>query len=192
VRTNIWTIIWLCVISFASSFVLQSLATAFRLPEAIGQIASYVVGIWIAVALIVVYLASARHKKISLDAALRIEPSLAVNYFLLWLLTTLLAILSFVLFIIPSFFVVPRLVLAPYYLIDKKLGPLDALKASWRESKGNVGKIWGIFGATLVFAILILVLVGIYFLIMYSAVYAILYLHILGHKADSRAETVAT
>jgi uncharacterized membrane protein len=130
-------------------------------------------------------LASARHLKIAVEEALRDAVPFILKYFLLFVLTTLLAGLSLLLLIIPFFFVMPRLVLAPYFMVDKKLGPIEALKASWAASKGNVGKIWGIFGVALLFGALILVLVGIYLSFMYAAIFAVFYLYITRQKQGS-------
>jgi uncharacterized membrane protein len=97
----------------------------------------------------------------------------------LFILIALSIVASAVLFIIPVFFVLPRLALAYYFLIDKHMGVIEAYKASWHATKGNAGKVWGIIGATILMALLMITIIGIpfsiYFLIMYSAVFAVLY-----------------
>lgn len=49
---------------------------------------------------------------------------------------------SFVLLIIPGLFVLPRLVLAPYVMLDQKLGVMDSLNRSWEITKGHSKIIW--------------------------------------------------
>ncbi len=87
--------------------------------------------------------------------------------------------LSALLLIVPLFFVLPRLTLANYFLVDKNLGVIEAYKASWQATKGHALKAWGIIGVTLLIAILMITIIGIpfsiYFYIMYSAAFAVFY-----------------
>ena len=187
VMLNIWTVLGLGFASFAVGFGLEYLATALQAPRVAGQVVGNLLSIWISVALITTYLASVRRKRISMDEALGGSLPLYINYFLLWIVLVVVLICSLLLFVVPFFFIYPRLVLAPYYLVDKKLGVMEALNVSWRESKDHLGKIWGIIGASLVFALLWFVLVGIYFSIMYAAAFAILYLYVVRPTAGPHA-----
>ena len=100
----------------------------------------------------------------------------------------LMLIVSFVLFIVPFFFVFPRLMLVPYYIIDKDMGVFDAIKASWNDSKGNVGKVYGIVGASIVFTLTIILIITVpltvYLLVAYMAAYPLLYKYITGGKKE--------
>ncbi len=108
------------------------------------------------------------------------------NYFFkslgLNVLVSLSLIGSFLLLIVPFFFVLPRLLLANYYLVNEDLSIIDAYKASWNETKGHSGKVWGVLGASLLMALLMITVIGIpfavYFLLMYSAATAVLYSYI--------------
>lgn len=99
-------------------------------------------------------------------------------------LSGLLAVVSFLALIVPFFFVYPRLVLAPYFLLDKNMGPIEAIKASWAQTKGHLSKLYGIYGAALLMGLLAITIIGIpfaiYFTIMYSAASAVLYRYITG------------
>jgi hypothetical protein len=59
---------------------------------------------------------------------------------------------------------------------------MDAYKASWAETKGYAINIWGIIAVNILFALLIVTIIGIpfsiYFLIMYSAAFAVFYLYL--------------
>ena len=50
---------------------------------------------------------------------------------------------------------------------------MDALKASWNTTEGNVGKVYGIVGVYIVFSLLFITIIGIpfalYFFVMYAA-----------------------
>jgi hypothetical protein len=58
------------------------------------------------------------------------------------ILSALLIVVSFLLLIVPGVFVMPRLVLAPYLLIDQNVGVREALNRSWDMTKGYLGAIW--------------------------------------------------
>jgi membrane-anchored glycerophosphoryl diester phosphodiesterase (GDPDase) len=94
---------------------------------------------------------------------------------LLWVVLSL----SLLLFVIPFFFVLPRLVLSPYYLVNQNLGPIAALKASWEKTKGHSGKVWGIIGVNILFVLLCVTIIGIpvalYLLFMYASASPVLY-----------------
>ena len=71
-----------------------------------------------------------------------------------------------------------------YFLIDQNLGAVDAVKASWNNTKGHAGKVWGITLLSIGMAILIIVLIGVYFLLMYSAAMALLYTYVISHRTE--------
>ena len=65
--------------------------------------------------------------------------------------TAVFIIVSFLLVIIPGIFVLPRLILAPYLLVDQNTGIREAINKSWDMSKGHFGAIWSVvlFGVVL-------------------------------------------
>jgi len=65
-----------------------------------------------------------------------------VSYFLTALLTGLIVLGGLLLLIIPGIFFGIRLKYATYLVIDKNLGPLEAIKGSWKITRGNV---WNLF-----------------------------------------------
>ena len=111
-----------------------------------------------------------------------VEPMLFLKMLGLGIIIYASLIASALALVIPFFFVLPRLVLAPYYLIDKKMGIGEALSASWTASNGNSGKVWGIIGLMILMGLLCITVVGIpfaiYLLVMYSASFAVLYRYI--------------
>ena len=110
----------------------------------------------------------------------------SIKYFLKFLLLSILisatSVVSFMIFVLPFFFIMPRIILAPYFLIDQNMGVIESYKASWNSTRGNVGKVYGIWGASIAMLLPIITLIGIpfsvYFLFLYSACYAILYKYV--------------
>ncbi len=64
-----------------------------------------------------------------------------------------LMILGLLALIIPGLILVRGFCLAPYYVIDQKLSPVEALRKSYADSKPNAGYIWGVIGVGLLFGI---------------------------------------
>jgi len=146
----------------------------------------------VSIALVVAYLATVRGQKPTLGGALSagVDPMMFLKYLANAFLVAAVLVVSFILLIVPFFFVLPRLSLATYFLIDKKMGPVEAMKASWAATKGHSGKVWGIIGVSFVFGLLILaVFVGLYFIFMYGAAIAILYEYINKHQAMEPASS---
>jgi hypothetical protein len=176
VMTNIWTLVGLWLIAA----IVQGGGE-----KALGQtggLVGFLVAGLVTASYVLTYLAGVRGQKLSFGEAI----SKAVKYWLrmlgLLIVVSLSLVVSLLLFVIPFFFVLPRLSLAHYFLVDKDMGIMEAYKASWNATKGNAGKVWGIIAATIVMALLMITIIGIpfsiYFLIMYSGAYAVLYEHL--------------
>ena len=175
IRRNWTDLILLYVIDIVIGAVL-----GFIPIKVLGPIITYLADFAIEIAMIAILLASVRGYELSAtDALKKLTSSLYLRYLGGMILLGIAVALSMLVFIVPFFFVFPRLILTPYYLVDKNLGPVEALQASWEASKGNVGKIWGIIGATIAMFLLMLTIIGIpfsiYFLFMYAAAFVVLY-----------------
>ena len=186
VKFNLGTILLLGL----GSIVFSS-ATEWKLGFA-GQIISLVAGALFTASLTLAYLAGSRKQKLPLEASIKKGWPYLLNMVLYTILVTLIAFGSLLLLIVPFFIVLPRLVLANYFLIDKKLGPWESIKASWTASQGHASKVWGIFGVNMLMILLIFTIIGIpvaiYLLIMYSGALAVLYESLHKHGAATPKE----
>jgi hypothetical protein len=173
---NLVPIIELILINIVVGSVLRYLpAFGFKV---FGNIVSIFLGVFIDICLIKLYLAGLNGKIMAFNQVVEQCIKFYVNALELYALI-ILTCLSFLLLIIPGLIIVPRVALAPYFLIDKKLSAIDAYKASWHATKGHVGKIYGIVGVMILMVLPVITVIGIiatiYLLIMYSAAFAILY-----------------
>lgn len=172
VMLNLGTLVIFWLIGIAVSIVTYKLGI-------VGNLINFVVGAFAAAGYVATFIAGVRGEKVEFGAAANRALSLTLNMLLLTLLMTVVLAASLIALIIPFFFVLPRISLAEYFLVDKKMGVMDAFKASWNSTKGHSMKVWGIYGVNLLFALLCVTIIGIpfaiYFLIMYSAALAILY-----------------
>lgn len=190
VKYNLGTYLLLLLAPLLLSMVLGIL----KVPETTNNFIGTIVSIFFSIALIIVILGAFRGKKIDgMDALKQSFSVLAVKYFVLGILLWLIAVGSLLLLIVPFFFIMPRLILAPYYLVDKRLDIMASIEASWKETKGHVGKVYGIIGASIAMVLLFFTIIGIpfaiYFLIIYSAATPLLYLYIQKHTPAEVADT---
>jgi hypothetical protein len=160
------------------SFAVSIICTALFKKD-VGQTLSTLINALFMVASTFLYVAGVRRKKLEVGDVLKQSLPLWLKMIVLDLLVAVAAVLSFIAFIVPFFIVMPRLALVNYYLVDKNKGVVEAFKASWAATQGNVGKVYGIVGATIAMALLVITIIGIpfaiYFLVMYSAVLGVLY-----------------
>lgn len=180
----LWPYVGLILISIASSLLLNQ----FTVEENAGlyyvsQLIGVIIGIITSVAMTLLVLAGVRKQKMGFNESLQQSTPFFINYFLLSIVQAIIITGSLLLFVIPFFFVLPRVMLSEYYLIDKNMGPIEALKASWNETKGYSGKVWGVIGATFLMAIAIIIIIGIPLIVLYSAAPAILYFFIRSQRA---------
>jgi hypothetical protein len=173
VKVNLWTL----VISYV---IIEGLSIILDLSlKSIGRPLGLLLGAVLTTLYTVVLLAGLRRQKVSISEAFNQGLPFYVNILLSTILVFLSLALSLLLFVIPFFFVLPRVALTSYFVIDQKLGPVDAFKASWAITKGHSRRIWGIYLATIPMALLAVTIIGIpfalYFLVMYSAALAVFY-----------------
>jgi hypothetical protein len=64
----------------------------------------------------------------------------------LYIAVGLVVLVGFILLVIPGLFMIRRYFLAPYVMLDEKIGIRDAMDRSAELSKINTGSIWGIIG----------------------------------------------
>lgn len=181
VRKNLSAVILLIVGNIAIVYILSFLLGAIlgsKLGVVVSDLVVWVIDAFIIAAQFYVYISGVRGKRVELGEALKVAQPLWWRMFLLQVLVGLTVLGGFILLIVPGIYFALKLSFASYYLVDKNCSVMEAYKASWDATKGNLGKIWGLVGVNILFAILCVVLIGIYFTVMYSAAFAALYEYI--------------
>lgn len=183
------TFVWVYVFSLLSGTVVGAIFHNHLF--LVQELVALALGAYFQAAITLTVLSSVRGKRLELDEALRKAWPYTLYMFMLTLMLAVTAVVTFVLFIVPAFIILPRLYLAPYLLIDKKLNPGEAFKASWEMTRGNVGKVWGIIGVNLLMVLPVITIIGIilsaYLLVMFSAAIGVLYIF-LSHSGNVPAD----
>lgn len=134
----------------------------------------YILLILTAPALIITQLKSVRKEVVGPQETFKKGVPIIWRVLGLGIVTALIYAVSFLLLIVPFFFMLRRYILAPYYLIDRNLSIGDALKASAEDSKKYSGAIWGVIGVTILLsAINFIPLVGWLVYLVLSLIYGI-------------------
>ena len=82
------------------------------------------------------------------------HPKLFWQYFGVTILEILIIGIGLLLFIIPGIIAMAAFMFAPYFVVDKGMGPIEALKASARITKGNRLRVLALIGATILVTLL--------------------------------------
>ena len=185
VRRSLRTLIWLAVLDIVVNLGLSIVLKAVFGSVAGGtlyDIGSLFISALFIVAQVYTYLNSVRGKRVELESLYEAVSPYWMRMVLLDLLIVVTVVVGLVLLIIPGIYFALRLSLAPYFLVDKNMDVMDAYKASWDATKGNVMKILGIIGVYILMMLPVITIVGviatIYFTFMYAAVFALLYEHL--------------
>lgn len=195
VMFNLGTYLTVLAISIGFTLVMSIVGGAIGLPEALNQLLQNAVSFTLSLTAILVLFAGVARVKKSFNEALEETWPLLVRFLLQMVLLAVIAVASLILLIIPFFIIMPRLALAPYILVKEKLGVVEALQASWDRTKGHVGKVWGLVGVNILIALLFVTIIGIpfavYFYIMYSAAWNVLYAYVVEHNSAASQQPAA-
>ena len=129
----------------------------------------------------VVLVGSFHKEKISASEALDKATRISLKVLAVYMIVAVVFILGLIALILPGLYLLPRLLLAPYYVIDKDMGIRESLEAAWHNSQGHAVITWGVLAVQILFGILALVIIGLYFSIVYSAAFIVLYGYVNSH-----------
>lgn len=118
-----------------------------------------------------VILQGSKANKINLDQTLTVIFKKVINIIVCSFILSIIFLASIILLIIPAFFIIPRIYLAVYYVIDKDMDPISAIKTCWHDTRNNVLKLYEILGVNILILILALTIVGIPFAIYFGFYY---------------------
>lgn len=173
VRFNLETFVKLGIVPLALSVIMSlqriahhadtfstatpSMPVSYSILTFLAAIVTFIV----APALLYTQLKSAQSVKITAGEALRASGDFFWRFYGLVIVVGVIVIVGLILFIVPGIFMIKRYLLSPFFLIDKDMGILDAMKRSAETSKQYGGAIWGLIGVeTLIALVGVIPLVG--------------------------------
>jgi hypothetical protein len=143
--------------------VLEPGTAAFDVVRYTDLVIGQLVGAFFQVGLTRIWLGSARGKSPSFGL-LFTGGDRFIALFAMQLLMGIILILGFVALIVPGIILGLGLSLAQFYVVDVKMGPISAMKASWNATKGYKGDLFllGLAGAGLGLLGMLMCLVGLF------------------------------
>jgi hypothetical protein len=146
------------------------------------------VGAFVQAVVLTMYFASIRNHEFTFNTAVAYGLKRVHKMLGLLIVMYVILVVSFVLLIVPFFFVLPRVYLAPYFLVHNDCSVSEAIAASWHSTKANEGKVYGIILLDVAIALLVITIIGIPFAIYFgtinSASFALLALYLSQSKSQ--------
>jgi uncharacterized membrane protein len=103
-------------------------------------VVAYIINLIIAMGILKIGLEFVDGKKPPFKTLFYYKP--LIKYFLGTLAQEIIVIVGFILLILPGIIFAIRLQYTPYLIVDKNLGPIEALKKSWSVTRGST---WNLF-----------------------------------------------
>ena len=114
-----------------------------------------IVSLYISASLTLMAIKFVKGDAISFNDLLAINFHQFIHYVFVTVISTIVMIIGFFFFILPGFYIMARLIFAQYLVLDKKLPFLEAMRASWDTTNGNVLSI-----ISFLFAMFFVVILG--------------------------------
>ena len=131
----------------------QSIAEYAGINITIPSLSSFIIGLLTAYVSLAVYKISIEQIKgnqVNFNDLTNISLNQYINYLIGATITGILAIIGFILFIVPGIYIAIRLMFLPYLIVDKNLKFNEALKESWRITEDSVWNLFS-FGMAAIF-----------------------------------------
>jgi hypothetical protein len=139
-------------------------------------------------AFVLTSLRSIDNKSAGVEEMWRAGQPFVFKYLLLTLLLGVLFVAGAALFLLPYVWLYKRYMMAPYYLVNENVGPIEAMRRSARDSKRFTGAMWGVVGITVLIELLYTLphvgrILGTVFIVLYSGAPIVRYNQIRDIKA---------
>lgn len=140
-------IVIVAAVNFVPSLFQDQIKESFPAVNLVISIVLWFIQLVFSIGLIVISLKYIDRKKPKFED-LYIHYRLFINYFVGSLLYGLIVLVGLILFVVPGIIWAIKFHFYEYFIVDKKMGPLEALSASGKITKGNK---WNLFLLGLIF-----------------------------------------
>ncbi len=126
----------------ATSASIERLLTEVGTSSLVVSLLSYLLGAWLALGMIRMFLDIFHGRKPTIGVLFS-QAGLLLYFLGAVILYILMLLGGLVLFVIPGLFLAIKFYFFSIFIVDKELGPIESLKASWNLTKGHW---WNVFG----------------------------------------------
>lgn len=114
-------------------------------PAAVANIVSFLLGTFVSLGMVAFFLKAHDHPE-SVESSELWHPQPFLQYLAAKLLTGVVVVLGFLLLVIPGVILALMFLFSEYLVVDRKLGPLEAMAESKRITSGHKWKLLGLAG----------------------------------------------
>lgn len=174
IKPRIWDILAAAGLGILAAIVVDVvLGSIFKhsfVDVVLTELAGLAAGAFIQAAIITIYFASLKGDQLTFNGAVNYGFNRLLPLLGLLIVVDVILIVSFVLLIVPFFLILPRIYIAPFFLIYNDCTISEALAASWHLTRGHSGEVYGIIGINLLLGLLCLTIIGIPFAIYWGVI----------------------
>jgi uncharacterized membrane protein len=153
---TLWPVFWMLLLILIIYGAISGAASS------IPVLGSVFVSVPLAYGSAYVFLKAARHEKINIEDVFQGFKTYW-NTIGAWILAYLIVLAGLILLVVPGIIFACKLAFVPYLVVDRKMGPTEAIQESWRMSRGHAMEVFGIYLLALLLSIagLICLVVGV-------------------------------
>jgi hypothetical protein len=174
IRPQIWNFVTTLGIGIIGSLFISIVVTAvFKHTlggTAVNDVISLFIGAFLQATILTMFFAYLNNKELDVSEALSYGYNRSFRMLGVVVIMEVLLVASFILLVIPFFFLFPRVYLAPYFLMYDDLTVGEAFAASWHLTKGHAKEVYGIVGVNILLVLLCLTIIGIPFAIYWGII----------------------
>jgi hypothetical protein len=158
----LWPNFWILLLTIVISFLISGAISGITRVVPFLSVISFFVSIPLGYGVSFCFLRAARHEEVKFEEMFN-------GFKCYWnclgagILSFLIVAGGFILLIVPGIIFICKLSFVPYLLIDRKMGPVEAIKTSWSMTRGHAMEIFliGLLGIPIIIAGLICLGVGV-------------------------------
>ncbi|MHB1865200.1 MAG: hypothetical protein ACYCPS_03500 [Candidatus Saccharimonadales bacterium] len=165
VKPRIWDFITIIGIGVAIALFIEIIVVAIfkrtLTATLIDDVAGFIIGAFLQLTVIAMYYRTLQEQDFTISAVLLYGYKRLLKMLGLLIVMDVVLVASVLLLLIPFFFVLPRIYLAPFYLVKNDSSVNQAIAAAWHSTRHNAKLVWGILLMNIAIALLVLTIVGI-------------------------------
>ncbi len=187
IKHNVKKYFWTIFLFFAVYYVIYIVVAMIfkgKSGSVIVSLTNIILSAYLSVAVILTYINAFSDKVVSFADTIKSSNKFIGKYIILNIFITIISILSILALGIPAFFIIPRIIIAPFLLVKNDMSATDALKQSWEITRNQYGPLYLWFLQSILIGLLAFTIIGIPFAIYFIIVTGSIPIFWISNKKD--------